>query len=145
MIRGVNPAAQQPVHGAAYQKVRNDRQHEHNDDQLERPNAAQDDPLIEQVHDDAEGDDPADRRQAVAEKLAALVWVREHRPEVRRTPRLRIPSAVAIRIKHGHEGLKHETERERAARPAGEIRKKSREQFVHGLRRLGQGACRQRR
>ena len=80
----------EPVYRTSNQKIRNYREQNRNQDQLERINPPHDDQLIDNVDDDGEDENASDRFPSFVQKIGPLAWIYKNGPEIRWPAHLRI-------------------------------------------------------
>src|SRR5262245_50922963 len=105
-----DPAPGDPVDRSADDQVGNERQAEHDDDELPEIDRLEHDHLVEHVHHDAKQDHPQDAMPAFAQQVTAPLRMPEDVPQVRGLALIGVQHAVADGVNRRHHRLEHEPE-----------------------------------
>ena len=125
-------APRNPIYRTAEQQIRDEREKQNDDDELERIHAPEDHDLVDEVDQRTKSDHAGECGPSLVQALPTMAAFCQHRPEICRSARARVLHPVANGVQHGHRRLEKKPERERSTRAADQVRPEAIPPFVHG-------------
>jgi hypothetical protein len=114
----VQPKTRDSICRAAYQHIRNNRQHNGDDQRFARINRLEDENLVDHVEYRGDHENLPYRSPTFSQSLQSVLGIGEDRKEVRRSARLRVSHAGNNSDERRNCRLNEEAKRKRAAQPA---------------------------